>query len=217
MPEADLKEKMVQYPSEGVTVRAFAVAPAVKERRPAIILVQEWWGLNDHMKDVARRYAKEGYVALVPDLFSRLGNRVTTDATEAGKLMNALPQADGLQDLQASIAFLKTAPEVERSKIGVTGFCMGGSYALMLPCVSRDVKATVAFYGQVPNPDTPLQKTDVQRLATALKKYNKAGEIKTYPGASHACFNDTRPEVYKQAEAKDAWSRAVAFFKHHLS
>ena len=136
MPESDLKEKMVQYPSEGVTVRAFAVAPSVKERRPAIILVQEWWGLNDHMKDVARRYAKEGYVALVPDLFSRLGNRVTTDANEAGKLMNALPQADGLTDLQASIAFLKTAPEVEGSKIGVTGFCMGGSYALMLPCVS---------------------------------------------------------------------------------
>ena len=235
MPESDLKEKMVQYPSEGVTVRAFAVAPSVKERRPAIILVQEWWGLNDHMKDVARRYAKEGYVALVPDLFSRLGNRVTTDANEAGKLMNALPQADGLTDLQASIAFLKTAPEVEGSKIGVTGFCMGGSYALMLPCVSRDVKATVAFYGQVPDPDTPLQhlacpllyiygeddgwitKTDVQRLATALKKYNKPGAIKTYPGASHAFFNDTRPEVYRPAEAKDAWNRAVAFVRQHLN
>jgi carboxymethylenebutenolidase len=105
----------------------------------------------------------------------------------------------------------------------------------MLPCVSEDVKAAVPFYGQVPNPDTPLQKlacpilyiygeedgwitkTDVQRLANALKKYNKPGEIKTYPGASHAFFNDTRKEVYKPAEANDAWSRAVAFFKQHLS
>lgn len=232
--ERDLKEKMVQYPSEGVTVRAFAVAPPVKERRPAVILVQEWWGLNDHMKDVARRLAKEGYVVLVPDLFSRLGNRVTTDANEAGKLMNALQQTDGLKDLQASVAFLKTAPEVDAAKIGVMGFCMGGSYALMLPCVSEDVKAAVPFYGQIPNPDTPLQKlacpilyiygeedgwitkTDVQRLANALKKYNKPGEIKTYPGASHAFFNDTRKEVYKPAEANDAWSRAVAFFRQHL-
>lgn len=237
MPETerDVKEKMVQYPSEGITVRAFAAAPPVKERRPAVIVVQEWWGLNDHMKDVARRLAKEGYVALVPDLFSRLGNRVTTDANEAGKLMNALPQADGLKDLQASLAFLKAAPEVNAAKIGVMGFCMGGSYALMLPCVSSDLKAAVPFYGQVPNPDTPLQqlacpilyiygeedgwitKTDVQRLATALKKYNKPGEIKTYPGASHAFFNDTRPEVYRPAEAKDAWSRALVFLRQHLS
>ncbi|MEP6887278.1 MAG: dienelactone hydrolase family protein [Nitrospirales bacterium] len=234
LTDRDLKEKMVQYPSGGVTVRAFAVAPPVKERRPAIIVVQEWWGLNDHMKDVGRRLAKEGYVVLVPDLFSRLGNRVTTDANEAGKLMNALQQTDGLKDLQASIAFLKTAPEVDAAKIGVMGFCMGGSYALMLPCVSADVKAAVPFYGQVPNPDTPLQnlacpilyiygeedgwitKTDVQRLANALKKYNKPGEIKTYPGASHAFFNDTRKEVYKPAESNDAWNRAVAFFRQHL-
>lgn len=232
--DRDLKAKMVQYPSEGVTVRAFAVASAVKERRPAIILVQEWWGLNEHIKDVARRYAKEGYVVLAPDLFSRLGNRVTTDPNEAGKLMNALQQADVLKDLQASIAYLKTAPEVDPAKIGVTGFCMGGAYTLLLACMNNDVKAAVPFYGQIPNPDTPLQnlacpilyiygeedgwitKTDVQRLANALKKYKKQGEIRTYPGASHAFFNDTRKEVYRPAEAKEAWGQAVAFFKQHL-
>ncbi|WP_447977285.1 dienelactone hydrolase family protein [Candidatus Nitrospira bockiana] len=232
--DRDLKERMVQYPSDGVTVRAYAVAPAVKERRPAIIIVQEWWGLNDHIKDIARRYAKEGYVAIAPDLYSRLGNRVTTDANEAGKLMNTLQQQDGLKDLQATIAYLKTTPEVDPARIGVTGFCMGGSYALMLPCTTGEIKAAVPFYGQVPNPDTPLQKlacpilyiygeedgwitkADVQRLAAALKKYGKSGEIKTYPGASHAFFNDTRKEVYKPAEAKDAWTRAVAFFKQHL-
>src|SRR5437016_11753634 len=104
---------MVQYPSEGVTVRAFAVAPAVKERYPAMILVQEWWGLNDHMKDVARRYAREGYVAIVPDLFSRLGHPVTTDANEAGRLMQSLQQADGLKDLQATVTYLKSVPGVD--------------------------------------------------------------------------------------------------------
>jgi carboxymethylenebutenolidase len=112
---------------------------------------------------------------------------------------------------------------------------MGGSYALLLPCVNPVIKAAVPFYGQVPNPDTPIKslacpvlyiygeddgwitKADVQRLANALKKYRKVGEIKTYPGAPHAFFNDTRKDVYKPAEAKDAWARALAFFKQHLS
>jgi carboxymethylenebutenolidase len=232
---ADLKEMMVQYPSEGVTVRASLVGEKGSVKRPAIIVVQEWWGLNDHMKDVAKRYAQEGYLAIVPDLYSRLGNKVTTSPDEAGKLMGMLKQEDGLKDLQATVAYLQTVPEVDAARIGVTGFCMGGSYALMLPCVNSSIKAAVPFYGQVPNPDTPLQKlacpvlyiygeddgwitkADVQRLATALKKYNKAGEIKTYPGAPHAFFNDTRKDVYKPAAAKDAWARTLAFFKKHLA
>ncbi len=230
-----LTESMVQYPSEGVTVRAYMVQPQAKGPRPALIVVQEWWGLNDHMKDVARRYAREGYLAIVPDLYSRLGNKITADPNEAGKLMNTLKQEDGLKDLNATVKYLKTVPGVDAAKIGVTGFCMGGSYALMLPCVNREIKAAVPFYGQVPSPDTPLQnlacpvlyiygeddgwitKADVQRLAAALKKYNKPGEIKTYPGAPHAFFNDTRKDVYKPAEAKDAWTRALAFFKQHLA
>ena len=232
---ADLKEMMVQYPSEGVTVRAYLVGEKGNANRPAIIVVQEWWGLNDHMKDIATRYAKEGYIAIVPDLYSRLENKVTTSPDEAGKLMGMLKQEDGLKDLQATIAYVKTVPEVDAARIGVTGFCMGGSYALMLPCVNSSIKAAVPFYGQVPNPDTPLQKlacpvlyiygeddgwitkADVQRLANALKKYDKAGEIKTYPGAPHAFFNNTRQDVYKQVEAKDAWARTLAFFKKHLA
>ena len=232
---ADLKEMMLQYPSEGVMVRAYLVGEKGNAKRPAIIVVQEWWGLNDHMKDIATRYAKEGYIAIVPDLYSRLGNKVTKSPDEAGKLMGMLKQEDGLKDLQATIAYLKTVPEVDAARIGVTGFCMGGSYALMLPCVNSSIKAAVPFSGQVPNPDTPLQKlacpvlyiygeddgwitkADVQRLANALKKYNKAGEIKTYPGAPHAFFNDTRKDVYKPAEAKDAWGRTLAFFKKHLT
>jgi len=231
---ADIKDMMVEYPSEGVTVRAFVTGPQTREKRPTVIVVQEWWGLNDHIKDVSRRFAKEGYVAIAPDLFSRLGHKVTADPGEAGKLMNALQQSDGLKDLQATVEYLKTAPGVDAARVGVTGFCMGGSYALLLPCVNQDIKAAVPFYGQIPNPDTPLQKlvcpilyiygeedgwitkADVQRLAAALKKYNKVGEVKTYPGCQHAFFNDTRKEVYRPAEAKDAWQRTLAFFKQHL-
>ncbi|MBM4125058.1 MAG: dienelactone hydrolase family protein, partial [Nitrospira sp.] len=182
--ERDLTETMVQYPSEGV-VRAYLAAPQAKGPLPAIIVVQEWWGLNEHIKDVARRYAKEGYAVLAPDLYSRLGSKVTTDAGEAGKLMGLLHQEDGLKDLHASVAYLERLKGVDGRRIGVTGFCMGGSYALMLPCVNPSIKASVPFYGQVPNPDTPLKnlscpilyvygeddgwitKADVQRLALA--------------------------------------------------
>jgi carboxymethylenebutenolidase len=226
---------MVQYPSGQVmTVRAFVAAPQTKEKRPAVIVVQEWWGLTDHIKDIAKRYAAEGYVAIAPDLYSRLGNALTTDPTEAGKLMNTLKQEDGLNDLNATVTYLQSVPEVNAARIGVTGFCMGGSYALMLPCVNPVIKAAAPFYGQVPNPDTPLQKlacpilyiygeddgwitkADVQRLAAALKKYNKQGEIKTYPGAPHAFFRDVDKSVYRPEAAKDAWARAKAFFKQHL-
>jgi carboxymethylenebutenolidase len=225
---------MVQYQSGNVTMKAFVAAPHTKTQRPAIIVVQEWWGLTDHMKDIARRYAAEGYVAIAPDLYSRLGYALTRDAGEAGKLMNTLKQEDGLADLNATVAYLKSVPEADATRIGVTGFCMGGSYALMLPCVNVEIKAAVPFYGQVPNPDTPIQKlacpvlyfygeddgwitkADVQRLATALKKYGKPGEIKTYPGAPHAFFRDTDPSVYRPDAAKDAWARTKAFFKQQL-
>ena len=230
-----IRETMVLFPSGNVTVRAYVAAPQTKERRSAIIVIQEWWGLTDHIKDVACRYAAEGYVAIAPDLYSRLGNALTTDPNEAGKLMNTLQQEDALKDLNATVAYLKSVPEVDATRIGVTGFCMGGSYALMLPCVNKDIKAAVPFYGQVPNPDAPLQqlsspvlyfygeddgwitKADVQRLAAGFKKYGKSGEIKTYPGAPHAFFRDTDKSVYRPEAAKDAWARTKAFFKQHLS
>ena len=229
-----IRETTVQYPSGNVTMKAFVAAPNTKDRRPAVIVIQEWWGLTDHIKDIARRYAAEGYVAIAPDLYSRLGHALTTDAGEAGKLMNTLKQEDGLTDLNATVAYLTSVPEVDGTRIGVTGFCMGGSYALMLPCVNSAIKAAVPFYGQVPNPDAPLQKlsapvlylygeddgwitkADVQRLAAGLKKYNKPGEIKTYPGAPHAFFRDNDPSVYRPEAAKDAWGRTKAFFKQHL-
>jgi carboxymethylenebutenolidase len=230
-----IRETTVQYPSGSVTMKAFVAAPQTKEKRPAVIVIQEWWGLTDHIKDIARRYAAEGYVAIAPDLYSRLGHALTTDAGEAGKLMNTLKQEDGLTDLNATVAYLTSVPEVDGARIGVTGFCMGGSYALMLPCVNPAIKAAVPFYGQVPNPDAALKKlsapvlylygeddgwitkADVQRLAAALKKYNKPGEIKTYPGAPHAFFRDNDPSVYRPEAAKDAWGRTKAFFKQHLS
>ncbi len=233
--DRDLTERTVQYPSEGVTVKAYVVMPRSETPRPAIIVIQEWWGLSEQIKAVARRYAREGYVAVAPDLYSRLGHKLTADPNEASKLMNLLKQEDGLKDLNATVAYLKTMPEVEATRIGVTGFCMGGSYALMLPCVNPSIKAAVPFYGWIPDPDTPLQrlacpvlyfygendafipKSEPHRLTQALKKYNKPGEVKTYPGAGHAFFRDGDPSTYRPAEAQDAWNRTLVFLRQHLS
>jgi len=231
---ATVKHTTVEYSSDGIAIHAYVAAPSTTAKCPALIVVQEWWGLNDHIKDIARRFAAEGYVAIAPDLYSRMGHVQTTDSKEAGRLMSKLKEDEVLSDLSATVTYIQKAPEVDAGRVGVTGFCMGGGYALTLPCVNEGVKAAVPFYGPIPNPDTPIQslgcpilyiygeddgwitKADVDRLAGALKKYNKPGEVKTYPGASHAFFNDTRKEVYKPAEAKDAWQSTLAFFKQHM-
>ena len=96
----DIRETTIQYPGDGVTLMAYVAAPVTKEKRPAIIIVQEWWGLVEHIKDIARRFAREGYFAIAPDLYSRFGHVVTTDSHEAGAFMNRLAQEDGLKDLQ---------------------------------------------------------------------------------------------------------------------
>jgi carboxymethylenebutenolidase len=225
---------MATFPGDGVEMTGYVAQPPGKGPHPGVIVIQEWWGLNEHVKDISRRFARAGYVAIAPDLYSRLGHKVTADSNEAGKLMQALQQADGLKDLNATVTYLKSLDSVDPSRIGVIGFCMGGSYALMLPCTTRGIKAAVVFYGQVPDPDSPLKnlaapllyiygeddgwitKADVQRLRDALRQYNKPGEVKTYPGCPHAFFNDTRPEVYRPAEAQDAWKRTLSFFQQHL-
>jgi carboxymethylenebutenolidase len=229
-----ISERMLTFPGDGMTMTGYVARPSDKGPHPGMIVIQEWWGLNEHIKDISRRFARAGYVAIAPDLYSRLGHPVTADPNEAGKLMQALQQADALKDLLATVGYLKTLEGVDSGHLGVIGFCMGGSYALMLPCVTREISAAVPFYGQVPDPDTPLKnlaapllyiygeddgwitKADVQRLRDALRKYNKPGEVITYPGCSHAFFNDTRKDVYRPKEAEDAWQRTLSFFQRHL-
>jgi carboxymethylenebutenolidase len=230
----NISDRMVSFPGDGVTMTAYVARPPGEGPHPAIIVIQEWWGLNEHIKDISRRFAREGYVAIAPDLYSRLGHNVTTDPDEAGKLMQTLQQGEALKDLLATVAYLKTLDGVGSAHLGVIGFCMGGSYALMLPCVTPAISAAVSFYGQVPDPDTPLKnlgapvlyiygeddgwitKADVQRLREALRKYDKPGEVITYPGCPHAFFNDTRKDVYRPKEAEDAWKRTLSFFQRHL-
>ena len=181
-----------------------------------------------------KAYAAEGYFAVAPNLYSRQGYKVTNDANVAGELMGGLAPADGIDDLRSTIEWIKTQRSATGANIGVTGFCMGGSYATLLPCVSKEIKAAAPFYGEIP-PDDKLrdlhcpmfyaygendgwiQRADVDRLGAALKKFSKQGEVKIYAGCSHGFFNDTRPDVYRSTEAKDAWERTLKLFAANLN
>src|SRR3990170_2159485 len=196
-PAAEVTKHLVSYPSGRTAVRAFLARPKGRGPFPGLLVIQEWWGLNAHIMDVASRFARQGYVALAPDLYSRQGNQVTKDPAVAARLMGRLTERDALADLGAGVRFLLAQPGVDRRRIGGGGFCMGGTYALLLPCVRKGIRAAVPFYGQVPNPDAPLRNltcpilyiygtrdewitlADVDRLRGALARYGKAGEVIT--------------------------------------
>jgi carboxymethylenebutenolidase len=233
MASGDVVSREVTYPGRACKLKAFVVEPAADGTRAAVIVVQEWWGLNDHIRDVARRFAREGYFAIAPDLYSRQGHKVATEPNQAADLMGALKKEDGIEDLQTTIEWLRAQKQTQSAQLGITGFCMGGSYALLLPCETREISAAAPFYGEIP-PDEKLknlgcpilyvygendgwiQRKDVDRLAAALKKFDKQGEVVIYPGCSHGFFNDTRPDVYRPAEAKDAWTRTLKLFAANL-
>lgn len=224
----------VNFPGKACQLKAFVARHSGGGARPAVIVVQEWWGLDDHIRDVTRRLAQEGYFAVAPDLYSRQGHKVTKDPNIAGELMSKLDKAEGIDDLLSTVAWIKEQKEADGAHIGVIGFCMGGSYAMLLPCVSKDIKAAAPFYGEVPSDerlrdlncpvfyaygenDGWITRADVDRLAAALKKFNKPGEVKTYKGCSHGFFNDTRKDVYAPNEARDAWQKSLALFKQNLA
>jgi carboxymethylenebutenolidase len=224
----------VAFAGKACQLKAFVAYQTGGSPRPVVIVVQEWWGLDDHIRDVTRRLAQEGYFAVAPDLYSRQGNKVTKDPNVAGELMSKLDKADGIDDLLSTVAWVKTQKEANGAHIGVIGFCMGGSYAMLLPCVSKDIRAAAPFYGEVPADDRLrelncpvfyaygendgwITRADVDRLAAALKTFNKPGEVKTYKGCSHGFFNDTRKDVYAATEARDAWQKSLALFKQNLA
>lgn len=220
--------RVVELGAEGAS--GYLVEPQGEGRAPGLIIVHEWWGLNDHIKDIADRLAGEGYVALAPDLY---GGVTTKDPEEAGRLMQGLDQAHALQILDAAVEHLKSNNRVDGGRIGVTGFCMGGTFALLLACHNRDVKASAPFYGDVP-PDETLKELSAPvffigaendpwitrdkmgRLEEGLKRFGKEGEVKVYGGVGHAFFNDTRPDAYDRQAAHDAWASVMQFLKSHL-
>ena len=219
---------MVQFPSNGSTTQGYLATPAAG-KGPGILVIQEWWGLVDHIKKVCDRFASEGFTALAPDMYH---GQTADEPDTAGKLFMALNIVQAEKDLRGAARHL--AQHSSTARIGAVGFCMGGQLALFAATLNSSVGATVNFYGVHPNvkPDyaklsgpvlglfaekdafvTPQVAKDVD---AAIKKAGKSSEIHIYPNVDHAFFNDERAEVYDRNAAEDAWRRTLAFFRQHL-
>lgn len=223
--------KMIQFPFDGGNTAGYLATPK-QGTGPGVIVIQEWWGLVDHIKDVCDRFADEGFVALAPDMYH---GKSTNSPDEAGKLMMALRIDQAEKDLGAAVQYLLTLDSMTSKKIGVVGFCLGGALALYTATKNQNIGGCVVFYGIHPKvqPDLPnlnapvlgifgekdgsVPPATVHNLERQIKDLGKQIEVKIYSGADHAFFNDTRPEVYKTEAAADAWQRTIAFLRQHLS
>jgi len=211
----------------------YAATPATGADAPGILVIQEWWGLMPHIKNVADRFAAEGFVALAPDLYRGAS---TTEPDEAAKMMMALDLDAASNQLDHAIAELQR--RTGRTHIGVVGFCMGGGLAYKVACDRPDaVKALAPFYGVIP---WPAAAPDYSRLSAAVQGHYAADDdsappdvvesleeqlralgkdcvMFVYPDTAHAFFNDDRPEVHDAKASALAFSRTVAHFRAHLS
>lgn len=193
----------------------------------AVLVIQEWWGLNDHIKDIANRYAGEGFIAIAPDLYR---GKVATNADDASRMMHDLAIEDGIDTIKSAI--LKASGEFGISHFGITGYCMGGTFALRAACELEGLSAAAPFYGDIPDEallsklrtptvfisgtkDQWINKEKVATLEDIVERYELPLESLKYE-ADHAFFNNTRPEVYDREAAADAWAKVVGFFKDKL-
>ena len=193
----------------------------------AVIIIHEWWGLNDHIKDIAGRYADEGFVVIAPDLYR---GKIASDSAEAGRMMQGLSSANGLDTIKNAIDASTLAFDI--SHFGITGYCMGGTFALLAACELEGLSAAAPFYGDIPA-DEILQKLTaptifisatrdawinpekIAQLEDAAERFELPIHSVKYD-ADHAFFNNTRPEVFDQAAANDAWALVIGFFNDKL-
>ncbi len=229
---APAAEQTVTFKSGTEQASGFLVTPEGKGPFPALVVVPEWWGLVDWVKDQARALAKEGYVALAVDVYR---GKSTASQEEAHQLMMGTPRERVMGDLQAAFAHLQTMPNVRKDRIGAIGWCMGGGYALELATVQPKLAAVVAYYGLPPTDPAKIaaihapvmgnygaedkgpSPEQARAFEGALKKDGKPVDITLYPGAGHAFANVNNPwGGYRKEAAEDAWARTTAFFAKYL-
>ena len=222
--------KMVEFTANGGTANGYLAIPE-GGNGIGVIVLQEWWGLVPHIKDIADRFAAAGFVALAPDLYDGVS---TKSPDEAGKLLMALNIAETGEKLCGAVDYLLSNDAVTSEKVGTIGFCMGGMLSLYAATIDENVGACVSFYGIHPAVKLDFEKFDapvlglyaendkyvppsaVAELEANLLKHDKTCEFKIYDDADHAFFNDTRPEVYHAEYAADAWERVLNFYKENL-
>jgi carboxymethylenebutenolidase len=214
---------------------AFVARPKAKGRHPAIIVVNEIFGIHDYIKDICRRLAKLGYVAIAPDFFYRSGVNLPalTDIAQIRPIVSQAGDEQVDQDVRATSTWLKSRAFAKPSAIGITGFCWGGAVVWRSAMVDPDIKAGVAWYGglkkliqragELKAPvlglygalDQGIPPADVEAMRAALKAAGKTGsDIRLYADAPHGFHADYR-ESYREADAKDGWARMLAFFRAH--
>jgi carboxymethylenebutenolidase len=227
-----LAGSMVEIASGGEKIQAYVAAPATaKKGRPAVVVVQEWWGLDPWVKATADRIAGMGYVAIAPDLYRGV---VATDAQHAHELLRGLPDARAIRDVRAAAAYARTPEAGGAKKVGVIGFCMGGRLALLASLDKGPFAATVVAYGS-PETDPARLKTlkgpvlgifggadrgigrdQTDALEAGLARAKRKGSVRVYDGAQHGFLNDSRPAQHDPAASLLAWSEIREFFADAL-
>lgn len=221
----------VEFTSPVPGASGYLSLPAAQGKHPAILVIQEWWGLNDWIKGDADRFANQGYVALAVDLYR---GHVATDQETAHELMRGMPEDRAVGDLKAAFDYLASRSDVDPSRIGVVGWCMGGGYSLALAIAEPRLKGAVINYGRlVTDPatiakirppllgnfgatDKGIPADDVKKFAEAVKSNGKQADFKVYEGAGHAFMNPNNTGGYDAAATEDAWKRIDAFFARTL-
>jgi carboxymethylenebutenolidase len=223
--------RMIDFPINAHSAPGYLAQPADGQAHPGMVVIQEWWGLVPHIKDVAERFAREGFVALAPDLYH---GQAADEPDEARKLAMALDANRAVQEIAAAGRYLKKLSNVAPQKIGVVGWCMGGGLSLSTAAHHADlIGAAVVFYGrpltasdtaklQVPvlglyaEHDHGIPVEAVMAFEAEMQKQGVPHDVHVYLGTSHAFFNDTRPQIYQAEAAQDAWQKALAWFRKYL-
>ena len=224
-------QQAVTFPSGDATAQGVLYLPQGPGPHPALIVIHEWWGLNDWIKQEAAGYAAKGYVALAVDLYR---GKVATDPELAHELMRGLPQDQGVRDLIAAVTWLQNRKDVKRDRIGAVGWCMGGGYALQLAIASPALQAVAVNYGslatdkaalaQIHAPvlgnfggqDRGITPDSVHAFEAAMQSLGIPVDAKIYPQAGHAFENPTNQTGYRADDAADALARIDRFFEEKL-
>jgi carboxymethylenebutenolidase len=232
----------VNIPTGDGTIPAYRAMPSKGRSFPVVLVVQEIFGVHEHIKDVCRRFARLGYLAIAPELYARQGDVAKlSEIDEIRKVVSRVPDAQVMADLDAAVAWVKASGDGDIERLGITGFCWGGRIVWLYAAHSRQLKACVAWYGRLVGSPSELQPKHpvdvagslnapvlglyggndqgipldtVERMQASLKAANSPSHIVVYPDTPHAFFADYRPS-YRKQQAEDGWNRLREWFKQH--